>query len=232
VSFEVEARDILRELLREPGALAASLGAPPPPLDVPGAVEKRASLLHGAELLVAVADTAPTSLDAIVERAARDLTTRLRLFQVTEVPSIWVPGAAPRSREALLRRVQQLLDALASMHGAVAAVLGYRTDVLAAAGDLDESRRDRLPFLRRRIDAEAARRRGKTSHAEIVGEDVYARSFWFDAYLWVYFGGEGWPEDFVRHRSRQVIQKLCAILPYLIDGPPASAQVKPLPTPP
>jgi len=29
-----------------------------------------------------------------------------------------------------------------------------------------------------------------------------------------------------------VIQKLCAILPYLLDGPPASAQVKPLPTPP
>jgi hypothetical protein len=232
VSFEVEAQDILRELLREPGALAASLGAPPPALDVHGSVEKRVPLLHGAELVVAVAETAPPSLDATVEHAARDLMTRLRLYQVTDVPSIWLAGATPRSREALLRRVQRLLEALSSMHGAVAVALGYRTDVLAAAGDLDEQRRDRLPFLRRRIDAEAARRRGKTSHAEIVGEDVYARSFWFDAYLWVFFGGEGWPEDFVRHRARQVIRQLSAILPYLIDGPPASAQVKPVPTPP
>lgn len=233
MAFESEAEDILRELLREPGALGAAVGAPAPAPDVPGATERRLPLGGGAELVVAVADPEPPGLAAALERTVRDLRARMRLLGVTDMPSVLAYGAAPRPRAALVRRVEDLLGALACMHGAEASALSYRAELIAQAGALDEARRDRLPFLRRRVDAEAARHRGQSSHAEVVGDDVYARSFWFDAYLWVFFGQPGWPEDFVRHRTRLVARELAAILPHILDEPPASpAVIKPRPTPP
>jgi hypothetical protein len=230
VAFESEVEDILRELLREPGALGAAVGAPAPSPEVPGSHERRLPLGNGAELVVAIADPEPPALATSLEQVVRDLRARMRLLGVTDVPSVLVYGAAPRPREALQRRVDDLLGALSRMHGAEASALSHRGDVLATAGAFDEARRDRLPFLRHRVDAEAARHRGQSSHAEVVGDDVYARSFWFEAYLVVFFGGPGWPEDFVRHRARLVARELAAILPHLLDEPPpSSAQVKPVP---
>ncbi len=233
MAFESEAEDILRELLREPGTLGAAVGAPAPAPEVPGAIEKRFPLGNGAELVVAVTDPEPPALAAALERVVRDLRSRMRLLGVTDVPPVLIYGAAPRPREALLRRVEDLLGGLARMHGAEASALTHRDELVASAGAFDEARRERLPFLRHRVDAEAARRRGQSSHAEVVGDDVYARSFWFEAYLTVFFGAAGWAEDFVRHRARLVTRELAAILPHLLDEPPpASAQVKPRPTPP
>jgi hypothetical protein len=62
-----------------------------------------------------------------------------------------------------------------------------------------------------------------------VGDDVYARSFWFDAYLVIYFRDAGWALDFVRHRARAVCRALALILPHLEIEPPTPANVRPLP---
>jgi hypothetical protein len=102
-------------------------------------------------------------------------------------------------------------------------------ELVATSGVIDPALRDRLPFLRRRVDAEAGRRRGRSSHAEVVGDDVYVRSFWFDAYLIAFFTGPGWSIDFVRHRARAVARELATVLPHLSDDPRDPANVRPLP---
>ncbi|HKA89040.1 MAG TPA: hypothetical protein VKE22_15325, partial [Haliangiales bacterium] len=148
MAFETEAEDILRELLRQPGALGAAIGAPAPAPEVPGALEKRLPLGNGAELVVATTNPEPPELAAALEQAVRDLRARMRLSGVTDVPPVLLYGAAPRPRDALLRRVETLLGALARMHGAEAAALTHRDELVASAGAFDEARRVRLPFLR------------------------------------------------------------------------------------
>ena len=235
MSFESEVDDILRELLREPGTLGARvIGAVEEA--VPAAAEEltdsaltRRALGSGAELVVTVGATAPPELPAAIERAARDLRSCIRRHAVSEVPSVTLSGRAPRGKAALLARARDFLGALAAMHGAVCAVLLRGGDVLAHAGDLDDERRERLTFLRKRVVAEAARHRGRSSHAEVVGDDVFARSFWFDAYLVIYFAAPGWALDFVRHRARAVVRVLAVIMPHLEDEPPNPGNVRPLP---
>jgi len=239
MSFESEVDDILRELLREPGTLGARViggvaedagaGAVEVVEEVAGVAQARRGLGGGAELVVTVGATAPPDLPAAIERAARDLRSCIRRHAISEVPSVTLSGRAPRGRAAMLARARDFLAALAAMHGAVCAVLLRGGDVLAHAGDLDDERRERLTFLRKRVTAEAARRRGRSSHAEITGDDVYARSFWFDAYLVIYFAGPGWALDFVRHRARAVVRVLAVIMPHLEDEPPTPANVRPLP---
>ena len=229
MAFETEVDDILRELLRAPGTLAARLGAVGGPSEEAG--EQRLPLGAGAELVVAVADGAAPELAQTLSQAARELRACIRRYGLETVPEVRLVGRAPRSRAVLLRRTEALLGAFAAMHGAVGAALLRGPELLAVGGTIDTERKERLPFLRKRVDAAAARERGKTSHGEVVGDDVYARSFWFDAYLVVFFdvAASQWSVDFVRHRARAVARELAVVLPHLDDDPPSPANVRPLP---
>jgi hypothetical protein len=242
VGFESEVDDILRELLRAPGALAARLAAAGSAEDADGPEARRLALGAGAELVVTIGATTPavggsgglreadgSRLDEAIERAARELAACIRRYGVTSVPDVRLLGRAPRTRAALLRRTEELLGAFAAMHNASCALVLRGPELVAASGPIDAAQRERLSFLRKRVDAAAARRRGKSSHAEIVGDDVYARSFWFDAYLILFFAGPGWSPDFVRHRARAVARELALVLPHLDDDPPAPANIRPLP---
>lgn len=234
MGLESEVDDILRELLREPGALAAALrkGAEDAPFADSVEAERlqRAPLGQGAELVVAVGKGAPADLAAAIERAARDLRACLRRHQAgdDEVPRVELTGRAPRTRAALIRKVERLLSAFAAAHAAVSVAVLRGAQVIAVGGTLDEARRDRVAFLRKRVDAEAARQKGRSSHADVVGDDVFACSFWFDAYLVVFFD-RPWSVDFVRYRARVVARELSAVLPHLDDDPDSPADVKPLP---
>ena len=225
MSFEAEADDILRELLREPGARGAVVareGAEP-------GEARRHPLGQGVELVVAVDEAPPAELGEAIERAARELRSAIRRHGLTEVPEVRLAGRMPRSREALLRKVRDLIGALAAMHGAPAAVLLRGPEILATYGDLDDAHRAQLSFLRKRLDAEAARSGGRSSHAELSADDFYARSFWFDAYLFLFFAHAGWSLDFVRYRARAVTRELSAVLPHLENDPTTPANVRPLP---
>ncbi len=227
MAFESEIDDILRELLREPGALSAIV-ATAGAVDVEASVQRMA-LGGGAELVVATAPVPPPELPAAIERAARDLRACIRRHGVTEVPEVKLVGRAPRTRAALVGKVTDLLAALSAMHRAAGAVLLRGNEILATGGALDETHRAQLGFLRRRLDAEALKHRGRTSHAEIVGEDFYSRSFWFGAYLVIFFAESGFAVDFVRHRARATCRLLSVVLPYLEPEPPTPANVRPLP---
>jgi hypothetical protein len=227
--MDSEIDDILRELLREPGALGAAVareGAPA--LD--GIVDARlvrAPLGEGAELVVAASDPPPPELAAAIERAARELRSWMRR-NGDQVPDHELTGRAPRSRALLRKKIDELLGAFAAVHAACGVALLRRGEVMATGGALDAAQLDRLTFLRKRIDAEAARQRGRSSHAEILGSDVYACSFWFDAYLVMYFD-RPYAVDFVRFRARAVARELSAILPHLDDDPTTPATILPLP---
>jgi hypothetical protein len=242
VAFEAEADDILRELAREPGIAGASVvtaasgseaEAEADADDDPDARVRRVPLERGAELAVVLAaddGAVPDGATATaIERAARELKSCILLHGLTQVPEVRLPGRTRRSREALLAHMRELLGALAAMHGAAAAVVTRGKEVVAVGGELTEASRQRLAFVRKRIDAEAVRRRGKTSHAEIIADDLYARSFWFHAYLVVFFERGGWALDFVRHHVRAVARQLARVLPHLDDDPPAPAQIRPRP---
>jgi hypothetical protein len=229
MAFEAEIDDILRELLREPGALGVQVVTEGEAAEAAGGGIARRALGGGAELVVTVGAGAPPDLPAAIERAARDLRACVRRHGVERVPTLSLVGRAPKTRAALLARVKDFLGALAAMHGASGAVVLRGAEVIAAAGALGDAHLDRVTFLRKRVDAEAARRRGRSSHAEVVSDDVYARSFWFDAYLVIFFAQPGWALDFVRHRARAVCRALAVILPHLEAEPPTPANVRPLP---
>ena len=221
---EEEVADLLRELLREPGALAAAV-APAGSLDaadlgVPAGRRLGAPLDEGQELVVVVADE--TDLEAALRRTTRALTLCRRRHGGGLLPEVRQVGRAPRTRADLARRIEALLAGFAAAQGTAAAVILRAGELVATVGALDEARRERLPFLRRRIDAEAVRLRGHTSHAEVAGDDVFARAFGFDAYLIAFFDGP-YAIDFVRHRARAVLREIAPILPHLDgeSGPPA-----------
>jgi len=229
VGWEAELDDILRELLREPGAVGVSLAraetseaAEGPRFSVP--------LGEGIELRVTTTLEPPVDLANAAERAVRELRACLRRSGVSlaSAPEVSLWGRVPRSRAALLERVTRLLEALAANLHATAVTVLRGDGIVASAGALDEVRRERLTFLRKRVDAEAARKRGTSSHAEVVSPDVYARSFWFDAYLALFFD-HAYSVDFARHRARIVAREIGRLLPHLDDDPDAPAVVKPLP---
>ncbi|MBI4512286.1 MAG: hypothetical protein HY698_21820 [Deltaproteobacteria bacterium] len=234
MGFEDEIDDILRELVRERGAFAAGLAdAGEDPFseeDAQGRSKERMPLGGGTELVVLIDPSAVEDLKGAIERAARELRSCVRRWNPESLAGFQVLGRLPRGRTAILRRISRYLEAFVHVHGAACAVVLRGSQVLSWSGNLDEIRRERLPFLRKRVDAEAARKRGKTSHAEVHGEDVYARSFGFDGYLVVFFE-RPYSLDFVRYRARTVTRELALLLPHLDDDPPASTQIRPRPEP-
>lgn len=231
MALEDEIDDILRELLREPGALAAHVvhtgDAAPEEASGP---QLRAPLGGAIELVLTHQATLPPELPAAIERAARELRAALRRWGADAHSTAWptLVGRLPRHRRELLGRITAYLEGLAATHNVSAVVVLRGKEIVVQIGALDEPRNARLAFLRKRIDAEASRAKGKTSHAEIHDEEVYARSFWFDAYLILFFDAP-YPLDFVRHRARAVTHELGRLLPHLDDDPTTPAATRPVP---
>lgn len=237
MSFESELDDILRELLREPGILATSVGCGGDDHPRSGVLDQELSdqgflehvaLGNGVELAILEESPASAELRAMIERIARELRACIRRFTGEAVPVITLIGRARRHRATLVARITTYLEAFATMHGATTAVVMVGSQIVALGGTLDEPHRERLTFLRKRLCAEAKKSAGKSSHAEVVSDDVYACSFWYDAYLMAFFRLP-FSVDFVRHRARAVARELSMILPHLDDDPTTPAQVRPPP---
>jgi hypothetical protein len=230
MAFEDEIDDILRELLRAPGVIAAALaraGDDPFLGETQGGEPRRLPLGGGAELVTLVEREERAELGATLERAVREIRACLKVWG-QEAPELSLLGRVPRTRQALVARIARYLEAFATSQGAVGAVVVRGTEVVAVGGTIDEERLERLAFLRKRVDAEADKLRGRSSHADLSGEDFFACSFWFDAYLVAFFD-KPWALDFVRHRARLVTRELAAILPHLDEPPEAPAKISPLP---
>jgi hypothetical protein len=231
VALEDEIDDILRELLRERGALAAHVvhTGEAAPIEAEGP-QLRAPLGGATELVLTHNGEPPAELPAALERCARELRAALRRWGAEPHTTEWPTLASrrPRHRRELMGRITTFLEALAATHHVSAISVLRGKDVVVEVGHMDEMRSARLAFIRKRLDAEAARTRGKSSHAEIHDEEVYARSFWFDAYLILFFDAP-YPLDFVRHRARAVTQELGRLIPHLDDDPTTPASTKPVP---
>ncbi len=164
---------------------------------------------------------------AALERTARALRACARRWDVPTLPPLVYPDRGVGGRQRALERVEAYLQALSNTHGMLNAIVTHHGQPIASASALTELQRERLPFMLKRVKAEASRRDG-SSHAYIAGEDCFAQSFWFDACLIAFFDGP-YAVDFVRHRTRLVTRELANLLPMLDDPDRDPAQVAPLP---
>lgn len=164
-----------------------------------------------------------------VERTVRAIRAAVRRWQAERAPAMTVTAAEPPPppRERVRERMQIFLHALANIHGAANVLVTLRGDVVTSSLPLEPLQQARIPFTLRRVGAEAARQPSR-SHAELVGEDFYAASFWFDACLIGFFSGP-YAVDFFRHRARMVIRELSQLLPLFDEPPPSPAQQAPIP---
>ncbi len=173
----------------------------------------------GAVLYATFAGSEPTGSggqrEVALERLSRALRACARRWDVEVVPEVSLPPKVPRTPRVLIR-MQTYLDAFTSTMGMVNAVVTHHGDLVTSANSLSELQWERIPFILKQVDAEAARH-SETSHAEMVGDDFYAVSFWFDACLVAFFEGP-YPLDFVRHRARLVTREIAQLMP-LIDDP-------------
>lgn len=248
-----EVRQLLRELVQATHAHVASVVHAK--LERPGDDEREVPLGHGAFLRLELRRSGAreralelgstgTGFDAgpmvaveqddmvvaeSMERCARALRACVRRWRATRVPRSTFSTALEPSEppgERIRERIRTFLQALARSEGAELVLVTLNHRVVAASGPPDELQLERIPFIIRRVDVEAERRR--TSHAELAGSDFYAASFWFDACLLVFFSGPFSP-DFVRYRARMVTRELAPLLAMLDEPPPAPANVAPIP---
>jgi hypothetical protein len=235
-----ELRELLRELCAASGAVAAAVGPAEPPPTPRGPLAVRVELDGGAVLVAwfgaadgddAAAADASAARRAALERTARAIRASTRRWdvEVAAIPAVTSEGSPAAARQARLR-IQAFLDALVGSLGMTAAVVTRKVSIVASAGQLGELERERVPFTVRRVHVEIDRRRGRSSHAEIVGDDVYAVSFWYDACLVCFFAAPFSP-DFVRHRARLVTRELTPLL-AMLDVDPDLDPVQTAPRPP
>lgn len=235
--FKEELRDLLRELCAATGAAAAAIASRP--LDPASGDPARAPValscaVGGGSRLIAWFDAVeappdPNGRAAALERTARAIRALARRYDLAELPAAVFPSQGRTSPARALERTQAYLGALVASLGMKAAVVTRRAAMVVSAGVLDELDRDRVPFTVRRVQVEADRQRGKTSHAELTGADFYAVSFWYDACLVCFFSAP-FSIDFVRHRARQVTRELSQLLALLDDPDLDPIQVAPPPT--
>lgn len=243
--LEDEVRELLRELARTTGAvgvavvhealaheprtrvaplgngafLQVELGAPPVALvGEPAAEPKRHKLDPRREAEIAEA----------MERSARALRACARRWEAERVPacSVQRSSTGAPAHERIKARIHAFLRALASTQNAVNVVVTLRRHVVASSHPMSDDQSASIAFTIRRVDVEASRK--SSSHAELVGDDFYAVSFWYHACLIVFFSGP-YAVDFVRHRARLVTRELAQLLALLDEPPPASASMAPIP---
>jgi hypothetical protein len=231
--FEDELRHLLTELAHLTGAAGASIVRPEAGTEGPTG-ERRVPLGQGSFLALRFEPRTPAvdEAEAAIERTVRALRACARRWGAPWLPVVGVGKPALPMRARIVGRIETYLKALVNMQHAVNAVLILRNDVAAAAEPPSELERERLTFLLKRMGAEERKRLGQTSHAELVGDDFYAVSFWYGACLVVYFSAP-FATDFVRHRARRVTHELASMLPDLDDPPHLDpVQTAPVPTDP
>lgn len=162
----------------------------------------------------------------VVVRAVRALRACARRWQQTRVPTCSSHHDATPPTDRVHERIRAYLKALENAHGADVVLLTHRSQMVTASRPPDELTRERIPFIVRRVSAEAQRQRN--SHAELASDDFYTRTFWFGACLVLFFSAP-YAEDFVRHRVRLVARELVPLLSMLDEPPPTGIQVAPLP---
>ncbi len=231
--FSKELRDILRELADTVNVVNATI------VPAAGAVPANdADLgtilpLGGGARLYVVFKTDETSRDsqqhaAAVERAARAIRSCARRWNIEDLPELSIHTESTVPRERMIARIQAFLSALCGTQNVVNAAVTLHDKIVTSATPLDELQRERVPFILKRLRAEVGRNRGESSHAEIVGDDLLAQTFWFGAAVIAFFE-QPVSEDFLRHRVRMVIRELSGILPSLDDPPQDPAKVEPIP---
>lgn len=230
-------RDELRELLRE---FAVTTGADFVAVVRPEGDERseagapetdvRAVPVGGGAILSAsfAAPEQPGDDDraAALERTARALRACARRWDVATLPPVAYPETRTTDRARVLERIRSFLRAFAASQNMRNALVTRDATTVVSAEPLGELDRERIPFIVKRVEAEATRQ-SSSSHAEVSGEDLFAVSFYLDAHLIAFFDGP-YALDFVRHRARLVTRELSHLLPLLddpIDDPAASAPI-------
>jgi hypothetical protein len=251
--IEVEVRELLRELVEATGAVSAAviherprqvgahyrlvplgnhaflrldLVVQPPPAELmpdsptPGAIapaDKKPGEDRSRDMEVAEA----------MDRCARALRACARRWDLDHVPACTSgSGTAMPGHARVHAKITSYLQALANTEHAVNAVVTLRRQLVASSYPVTEQQYECIPFTVRRVDVEASRH--KSSHGELIGDDYFALSFWFEACLIVFFAGP-YAVDFVRHRARLVTRELAHLLALLDEPPPASTNVAPIP---
>jgi hypothetical protein len=227
-----ELRELLRELCAATGAAAAAI-VPTEGEPAPRAAVTIRTAVGAGSALVAWFDHPedppdPNGRAAALERTARALRSCGRRWDADELPELSYPELGRTSPARAHARTLAYLGALVRSLGMKAAVVTRKAKIVASAGDLDELDRERVPFTVRRVQVEVDRQEGKSSHAELVGEDFFAVSFWYDACLVCFFSGP-FALDFVRHRARQVTRELSHLLAMLDDPDLDPIQLAPRP---
>jgi hypothetical protein len=224
-------RDEVQQILQELGeaigagriwiAAAQPEAAPDPELISRG-------LGRGQALWVRLLGEGADSRHSEIERAARALRAAARRWAGGPLPEVsWPEGEEAPPPGRVIERIETYLRALAEVAGCTNVLVTRRSGLVAAAREPSELERDRIEFAVKRVEADAVSRDG-TSHGEVVGEDLYVRSFYFDAALIAYFDGP-WGIDFVRHRARQVCRELAHLLGMLEPTPPSDVVQAPRP---
>ena len=218
---EIELREVLERLLEDANIKALRIDS----LDSePGPAWEAHPLGKGSALFLLPHSHAPEP--ATVHSAIRAIREIQRQSQRDNWPSIQVPSARSNPKEVARQRAHRFLAALlheTRMRGALVC-LGGRP--LIEAGDLSEALELRLPLVLRQLDAKALRD-PRSSHGEILSEDLYLRSFWYGAAL--VLEGECATPDFLRYRVKAVCRELVPILELIDDEPPKPAKAAPRP---
>lgn len=216
--LDSELQEILRELLRASGAQTVEIDSEDQ-LASPGYL--RVPLGHGGFLqafFVDLSESRKTSArQQALEQGARRLRACFLHHQGETWPHLRIPGDVPDRRRLILARMQQFLRGLVDTSALRQMVLMCRGQIIASALPMDVEDIDRLDFLSRQLDRISQQAPG-TDHGELVQADVYGRSFWYRAALFG-FAENGYSEDFVRHRSKQVARELAYLLAMLDEGP-------------
>lgn len=218
--------DELREILRELGEAA---GAAQVWIGPAGGDNQQRDLGRGKALFASFGEQEPEPGDTneALERAARALRAAGRRWEIEELPDVHWPERDHPARDRVLERIEAYLEALANTDNCDNLLLVRDAVLIAAASPPTELQRARIAFAIKQVQADAGRRAG-TSHGEIVGDDIYVRSFYVDAALVGFFSGP-WATDFVRHRARRVARELAHLLSMLDEPPPSDAAQAPIP---
>lgn len=222
-----ELRKLLAELVAATGASSAATTHARPACGLATPLGNHAWLVieHSGEI-EGHADPVRDPQGAL-ERSARAVRAALRRWDVAECPVLSVGRAIGPSRALIQERIGAYLQALANQQQATNVVVTRVSRVVASVGELSELEASQLEFLVRRAHAEAARKTG-SSQAELIGDDYYVATFYFDACLVLFFAKPP-AVDFVRHRVRMVARELSILLPLLDEPPPAPAMSSPIP---
>ncbi len=163
-----------------------------------------------------------------LERGIRTLRSAARRSAEANLPLIrWPPLERVTPQERVIERISRYLCALANSSQAEIALLMHHRELICQSSEPTELQIERLPFLLKQVAQDVAMRSG-SSFGDVLGDDFYARSFWLNSTIILFFTSSFAP-DFVRHRVKLVCRELSHLLPLLDDPPTAPASVAPVP---